>query len=210
MPSTDLPEFREWSIAAVRLLQGVVYADEGPAWGLVLSSGPQLAGYFARLGLLLVVDEAEGMAYLRQMEPDEMPEGYDRLPRVFRRTRLGYDETLLCVLLRQELLRFEEDDLHNERCVVEASSLFEQWRTLSAEQYDEVRARRELAAALARLEELGFVRKFAAQPEAWEVRPVLKARLPAAALERLKAELQAAARQDAGAQTDDAGGENRA
>src|SRR2546422_151760 len=105
MPSTDLPEFREWSIAAVRLLQGVVYADELRPWELVLSSQSHLATYFARLGLLLIVDESEGLAYLRQLTDDELPESYDRLPKLFRRIRLGYDETLLCVLLREELRR---------------------------------------------------------------------------------------------------------
>jgi hypothetical protein len=185
MSSTDLPEFREWGIAAVRLLQGVVCADDGPAWSLVLSWTTPLRDHFARLGLLLVVDEPEGLAYLRQLHDDELPDGYDRLPRLFRRTRLGYNETLLCVLLREELRRFEEEDLHNERCVVELATLFDQWRGLSA-QDDEVRARAELTSALARLEELGFVRKFGSEPPAWEIRRILKARLPVGELERLK------------------------
>jgi hypothetical protein len=191
MSNPELPEFREWSIAAVRLLQGVVYSDETPVWNLVLAGQSQLAEYFARLGLLLVVDEAEGLAYLRQLLEVELPEGYDRLPRLFRRTRLGYDETLLCVLLREHLRRFEEEDLDNQRCVVELSVLFESWRGLSAQQ-DDVRAHRELTAALARLEDLGFVRKFAAEPPAWEIRRILKARLPVAELESLKSKLLAA------------------
>lgn len=202
MPSAEMPEFREWSIAAVRLLQGVVYADDERIWGIVLSSQPQLVNYFARMGLLVVIDEGEGLAYLRQLTDDELPEGYDRLPKLFRKARLGYDETLLCVLLREELRRFEEEDLHNERCVVEAVSLFHQWRTLSPAQYDEVRARRELSSALAKLEELGFVRKFGDEPEAWEIRRILKARLPVAELENLKARLlSAAGRRGEGGQT---------
>jgi hypothetical protein len=197
MPGAELPEFREWSVAAVRLLQGVVYADDPVTWGLVVSSQAQLADYFARLGLLLVVDEPEGLAYLRQLNADELPEGYDRLPRLFRRTRLGYDETLLCVLLREELRRFEEEDLHNERCVVEAAALFERWRDLFPAQ-DDVQARRELSSALAKLEELGFVRKFADEPPAWEVRRILKARLPVAELEALKGKLLGAVSRRAG------------
>ncbi len=192
MPAVELPEFREWSIAAVRLLQGVVYADEPRAWTMVLSAQSQLANYFARLGLLLVVDEGEGLAYLRQLADDELPEGYDGLPKLFRRTRLGYDETVLCVLLREQLRRFEEEDLHNERCVVEEEALFDRWRTLSPLQHDEVRARRELAAALGKLEELGFVRRLTDQSQAWEIRRILKARLPVAELEALKARMLSA------------------
>lgn len=32
----QLPDIHEWSLAAVRLLQGVVYHDDGPAWDLLL------------------------------------------------------------------------------------------------------------------------------------------------------------------------------
>jgi hypothetical protein len=189
----DLPEFREWSIAAVRLLHGAVYADEPRIWETVLSSQSQLAGYFARVGLLLVIDESEGLAYVRQFSDDELPEGYNRLPKLFRRTRLGYDETLLCVLLREQLRQFEEEDLHNERCVVESAALFERWRALSAAQQDEVRARRELSSALTKLEELGFIRRLTDEPERWEIRRILKARLPVAELESLKARMLSAA-----------------
>jgi hypothetical protein len=184
-----LPEFREWSIAAVRLLQGVVYSDDETVWNSVLSSRSQLESYVARLGLLLVVDETEGLAYIRQAEQDELPEGYEQLPKLFRRSRLGYWVTLMCVLLREELRRFEEEDLHNERCVVEVSALFDQWRAFFPMTYDEVRQRRELDASLAKLTDLGFVRKFGDEPEAWEIRRILKARLPASELENLKSQL---------------------
>src|ERR1044071_2121718 len=127
MPAAELPEFRDWGIAAVRLLQGVVYADEAP-------------------------------------------EGYDRLPKLFRKSRLGYDETLLCVLLREPLRQFEEEELSNERRVVETGALFDRWRVLAQAQTDEVKARRELSSALGKLEELGFVRKVSDEPETWEVR----------------------------------------
>jgi Domain of unknown function (DUF4194) len=186
------PEFREWSIAAVRLLQGVVYSDDETVWNSVLNSRPQLESYIARLGLLLVVDEPEGLAYIRQAEQDELPEGYERLPKLFRRSRLGYWATLMCVLLREELRRFEEEDLHNERCVVEASALFDQWRAFFPMTYDEVRQRRELDTSLAKLTDLGFVRKFSDEPETWEIRRILKARLPVSELESLKSQLLAA------------------
>jgi hypothetical protein len=189
MSQLALPEFREWSIAAVRLLQGVVYSDDETVWNSVLSSRSQLESYVARLGLLLVVDETEGLAYIRQAEQDELPEGYERLPKLFRRSRLGYWVTLMCVLLREELRRFEEEDLHNERCVVEVSALFDQWRAFFPMTYDEVRQRRELDASLAKLADLGFVRKFGDEPETWEIRRILKARLPASELENLKSQL---------------------
>jgi hypothetical protein len=186
-------DFREWSIPAVRLLQGVVYSDDAKAWDVLLRSRSSLEGYFSRLGLLLVVDESEGYAFLRQWSEDELPEGWEPLPKLMRRSSLGYGPTLLAVLLRDELRRFEDEDLHNERCVVECSALFEQWRVFFSTQDDEVRQRNALSTALHKLEELGFVRKFSDSPEAWEVRRILKARLPVAELERLKDAMASAA-----------------
>jgi len=185
----EAPEFRDWSIAAVRLLQGVIYSDDAKTWDIVLRSRSTLETYFARLALMLVVDEPEGYAYLRQWHDNEYPVGYEDVPRLVRRSSIGYSATLLCVLLRDELRRFEEDDLHNERCVVETSALFDQWRVFFSARQDEVRQQREFAGVLRKVEELGFIRKFADSPEAWEIRRILKARLPVTELEALKQQL---------------------
>jgi hypothetical protein len=163
----DLPEFRDWSIAAVRLLREVVDADAGRVWDVLLSNVSQLEAYFARLGLRLVVDEAEGLAYLRQLSDEEAPEGYEELPRLFRTTRLSYGQTLMCVLLRDEFRRFEEEDMQNERCVVEEAALFDQWKAFFPPQEDDVRLHREMLACLRKLQELGFVRKFGDDPPGW-------------------------------------------
>jgi len=189
----EAPEFRDWSIAAVRLLQGVVYSDDARTWDIVLRSRSALETYFARLALMLVVDEPEGYAFLRQWHESECPAGYEDVPRLVRRSSLGYSPTLLCVLLRDELRRFEEDDLHNERCVVETAALFDQWRMFFPAGQDEVRQQKEFSSVLRKVEELGFIRKFADNPEAWEIRRILKARLPVAELEALKEQLAAAA-----------------
>lgn len=186
-------DFKEWSIPAVRLLQGVVYSDDTKSWDILLRSRSALEGYFYRLGLLLVVDESEGYAYLRQWHEDELPDGWEPLPKLMRRSSLGYGPTLLAVLLRDELRRFEDEDLHNERCVVEGHSLFEQWKVFFSTQDDEVRQRNAMSSALRKLEDLGFVRRFADSPESWEIRRILKARLPVAELERLRAAMAAAA-----------------
>lgn len=189
----EFPEFRDWSIPAVRLLRGAVDAEDARVWNLLLSNVSHLESYFARLGLRLVVDESEGFAYLRQLTEEEMPEGYEALPKLFRATRLSYGQTLLCVLLRDEFRRFEEEDVRNERCVVEETALLEQWKAFFPAQDDAVKRHREMSASLRKLEGLGFVRKFSDEPPAWEIRRILKARLPASKLEQLKDQLAAAA-----------------
>ena len=182
----DLPEFRELGIAAVRLLQGVLYADDENVWGILLSNESEITEYFARIGLILVIDRGEGLAYLRQLNDDERMAGYERLPHLFRRTPLGYEATLLCVLLRDEYRRFEDEDLDNERCVVDVDSLLDSWKSFFPAESDEIQLRKRLQASLRRLEELKFVVKFDSENDEWEVRKILKARLPLEELEMLR------------------------
>lgn len=191
--NSDLPAFRDWGIPAVWLLRGAVYADDEKTWNLLLSNISSLEEYFARVGLRLIVDESEGMAYLRQLDEDELADGYDRLPKLFRTSRMSYGQSLMCVLLRDEFRRFEDDDLDNERCVVEESALLEQWNAFFADD-DDVKRRRDMHAALRKLGKLGFVRKFSDEPPCWEVRRILKARLTAAQLEDLRNQLISAAK----------------
>ena len=112
------------------------------------------------------------------------------MPKLFRKTRLGYDATLLCVLLREEFRRFEEEDVHNERCVVETRHCSINGRTFFPPQNDEVRHRRDLSKTYHQVEELGYISKFNNEPETWEIRRILKARLPVAELESLKTQLR--------------------
>jgi len=182
-----LPEFDESSVAAVHLLQGVVYHDEGKVWDLVLSNQTRLDSYFGRIGLRLVVDLPEGFAFLRQLEEDETGHvrGYDQLPKLFHKKRLSYDATLACVLLREELRRFEEEEVDNARCVIATDELFEQWKSFFPATQDEVKSKRALDAALKTLEDLKFIRVFTKEPQEWELRRILKARVPVAMLETL-------------------------
>ena len=185
------PDFRERGIAAVRLLQGVIYEEDEETWGILTSHESDLSDSFCEIVLTLVIDRAEGMAYLRQLGDDERTAGYERLPRLFKKTALGYEATLLCVLLRDEYRRFEEEDLDNERCVVEAESLLELWKTFFPESSDEVQLRRRLLTMFKQLEKLKFVRKLTAEADSWEIRKLLKARIPIGDLERLRQRLTA-------------------
>lgn len=177
----------EWSPAAVRLLQGVVYYDDNAkVWDLILRFATPLREYFSKIGLALIVDEPDGMAYLRQVNDDSDSSDYEALPRLFRRTPLGYEGSLLAVLLRDLLRQFEEEDLQNQRCVVSQRDLLDMWRAFFSRQSDEVKLNRTLLSSLRKLEDLKFVKQFEDEPPSWEIRRILKARVPISELESLK------------------------
>jgi len=190
--SNPIPPPTDWSPVAVRLLQGVVYHDDNlELWEQILENVSAITEYFGKLGLLLVVDEPDAMAYLRQLDEEEIPSDFPSVPRLFRRTPLGYEATLLCVLLRDELRQYEEEDVQNERCVIAQNDLFSLWEAFFPDQPDAIRLNRTLTAALRKMEELKFVRQFEKEPPSWEIRRIIKAKLPLSDLERLRASLLA-------------------
>ena len=175
----------------MKLLQGVVYHDDaGDVWNTILANQSPLRDHFGKLGVTLVVDEEDGMCWLNQPEPDELPGDFQSMPRLFRTATLGFEATLLCVLLRDELRRSEEEDFHNERCVVRQSDLLETWQLFFPQDSDAVRANRNLGTLLGRLEKLKFVRRFEKEPPTWEVRRILRARLPLEKLQSIRDALQ--------------------
>ncbi|MBM3964226.1 MAG: DUF4194 domain-containing protein [Planctomycetes bacterium] len=198
IPSTNRPEStrtcttnpKEWSGIAVRLLQGVLYQDDNPSvWEILLNSLGDLSNYFETIGLSLIVDEVNAMAYLRQNEDPNDSKLETTIPRLFRRQPLSYDQTLLCVLLREEVRQFEETDVQNDRCIVQQGDLLSVWQAFFPENHDAVKLNRTLSSALRKLEDLKFVRQFEKDPPSWEICRILKARLPLDALEALKQNL---------------------
>ncbi|HAD59398.1 MAG TPA: hypothetical protein DCG12_09150 [Planctomycetaceae bacterium] len=182
---------QEWSETAVRLLQGVIYREDERQWNVLQRNISPLEEYFSIVGLQLAVDDDEGLAWLRQPEADEV--SGTPLPRLIRRTQLSYDATLLTVVLRDELHRFEQQDVDNERCVIHTDQLFQLWRPFFPAESDDVSLRRSLLAALRTLESLRFVRRFGDRTGEWEIRRILKARVIAAELEAVRDALKNAA-----------------
>ncbi len=186
----DLSPPAQWSAPAVRLLQGVIYHDDpGEAWETLLRYQSPVSEFFCKLGLQLIIDHSDGMAYLNQPTEEQLPLEFAGVPRLFRRTPLGYDATLLSVLLRDLLRQFEEEDFQNERCVVAQHELLELWQAFFPESSDELKLLRTLLSALRKLEDLKFVRQVDSDPANWEIRRIIKARLPLEDLERLRQSL---------------------
>lgn len=186
---TETKRTRPESLAAVRLLQGVIYSSDTQCWQQVLNYRSDLEDYFANVGLVLVVDENDGFAYLRQGTDDERDANGTALPRLFRRTPMTYDMTLLCILLRDEMRRWEDEDLDNSRCTVTIDQLQGAWRSMQPASVDDVQSRKSLEVNIKKLEAISFVQKFGGDGE-YEIRRILKARLPLEKLNQLHAQMK--------------------
>lgn len=180
---------RPESLAAIRLLQGVIYSSSADAWQQVLTYRSDLEDYFGRIGLLLVVAEDDGIAYLRQRTDEERDSDGDALPRLMTRTPLSLNVTMLCVILRDEYRRFEDVDLDNTRCTVTIDDLLPTWKSMQPSTHDDVKNRETLIATMRKVEKMSLVGKFGDANE-YEIKPILKARMPIDSLVELRDQMK--------------------
>lgn len=63
-----------FSTVLIQLLSGIVVKEAAPeSWNMILSQQYRINEYMEKIGLLLVIDEDGGYAFLKQKETDELP-----------------------------------------------------------------------------------------------------------------------------------------
>src|ERR1051326_8867305 len=181
------PDFLPSSFVKAKLLQQPVYREDSGLWDTLRSERKEIAEYFSAIGQQLVVDEADGFAFLRQIEP----EGDERVPRLAQRRRLSYDATLLLVCIREEFCRFETSADESSRLVKSRAELHMLVGAFLRETNNQVRDVRLVDAAIQRLVELGFLKQIGeGAQELFELMRIAKARLTPDELHLIKEKLQ--------------------
>ncbi|HHW4675402.1 MAG TPA: DUF4194 domain-containing protein, partial [Xylella fastidiosa subsp. pauca] len=103
-PRNALPTVPELSYLMVYLLKGVLYRNqEERLWSSVLRLQTQVREHTAVLWLDLVLDQAEGYAFLKSRPDPDAAEGSARPPRLIARHALPYPVSLMLALLRKRM-----------------------------------------------------------------------------------------------------------
>lgn len=165
------------SAQVILLLKGVIYqeADAG-LWNALLNLQARVRDYVAVLGLELVLDEAEGYAFLRSRRQAD-DEATPKLPRLIARRPLSFPVSLLLALLRKKLAEFDAGG-GDTRLVLSRDDIVELVRVFLPESSNEARLIDQIETHLNKIVELGFLRKLKpilGQTAAFEVRRILKA-----------------------------------
>jgi hypothetical protein len=172
----DLP------LVATSLMKGVVYRDtHEQVWRHLIPLQAQLRDHMATLGLVPVVDEAEGYAFLRQRDDDGDDDAADggpasgaRIPRLVARRSLSFPVSLLLALLRRRMAEFDATDAGS-RLVLTREQIVALIRVFLPERSNEARLVDQVDAHIAKVVDLGFLRRVPGADDAFEVRRILKA-----------------------------------
>lgn len=183
-----LAEPPELSVAMVQLCKGPVYRDgQESAWEALGRQRAQVVDVAAVLGLEVVVDEAEGYAYLRSAARDESDPA-TQLPRLVARRTLSFHVSVLLALLRKRLAEHDATTA-DPRLVLSRDQMVDMLRLFLPESSNEARVVDQIDAHLARVVDLGFLRRLRNEPNLYEVRRIIKAYVDGQWLSDLDAQL---------------------
>ena len=160
------------SVAVVALMKGIVDRESDPVlWQSLVRIQARVRDYVACLGLDLVLDDAEGFAYLRQRPAEQ---GAPDLPRLVPRRQLGYQLSLMLALLRKKLAEFDATS-GERRLILSRGDIVEMMRLFFHDTANQVRFNDRISADINRIVDMGFLRRLRGADDKFEVRRILKA-----------------------------------
>ncbi|RJQ63129.1 MAG: DUF4194 domain-containing protein [Desulfobacteraceae bacterium] len=160
------------SRVVVTLLKGVLYQENDPGlWQQLLNLQARVRDYVAVLGLTLIVDEAEGYAWLHTREAAE---GEEQPPRLMVRRQLSYPVSLIIALLRRKLVEADAGG-GDTRLILSRDDVVEMVRTFFPAGTNDARLVDQIDSHLNKIVDLGFIRRLKGQSQFIEVRRILKA-----------------------------------
>jgi hypothetical protein len=185
-PSESSPQqanSADLSALVIALLKGVLYQDDdAAAWSNLQQLQAQVRDYITVLGLELVLDEAEGYAFLRarpESEDGSAPT-VPTVPRLVPRRPLSFPVSLILALLRKKLAEFDASG-GDTRLVLTRDEMIELVRVFLPESSNEIKLIDQIETHLNRIVELGFLRRLKTSGSTrttaavFEVRRILKA-----------------------------------
>lgn len=176
-----LPPSASLSTLLIGLLKGVQYREgDERQWAALLDLQAQVRDYVAVLNLELVLDEAEGHAFLKSRPEPAEDDPAPRLPRLIARRPLSFPVSLLLALLRKKLAEFDAGG-GDTRLVLGRDEIVELVRVFLPEGSNEARLIDQIESTINKVVDLGFLSRLkapassAAAPASYEVRRILRA-----------------------------------
>lgn len=146
-----------WANACIKLLQGIVY-DDDPCWNMLSNNIREITDFFETIGVQVFIDQNDGYAFLKQIDNDETDAGSETI-RLIRRYPLSFELSLLCVLLREELEKFDSSQHDSAILVLSESEIRSMLSVYFKEKADQTKLYRELTKYLNQAAELSFLKE---------------------------------------------------
>lgn len=169
-----------WAAVCVKLLQGPIYKkDNNDEWKLLEVYRSSVERWFSVIAIKIVMDEADGYAFLSQKEQDENEE--TKIPRLIKEYPLSEKLSFLCIILHEELRLFDLSQSHYSPLIMKVSEIWDKIEAFSPKSYNQIKDLNDLYTSLNKLVDLTFV--FAGKTQGntadreFEISPIIRAKI---------------------------------
>lgn len=159
------PNIKPYSKAIVKLLKGIVeYSDT--SWNDILRYQAEIQDYTSVIGLDLIIKKEEGFAFLKQALLDD-----DRTIHLVTRRQLGFEVSVILIVLRQLLDEFEMNptDSQADEKYVTMTQIKDEVEFFLPTNFNQVKFKQDLDNYIAKVIDLGFLVE-SKQAESSEIR----------------------------------------
>ena len=174
---------KPWSQVCIKLLQGPIFRQNvnDKLWEKLEMYESDIQAFFAILGVSVAIDKADGFAFLQQ---NDLNEEDDNVSRLIRQIPLTEEQSFLCILLRDELNKFDNPNNSQNKSsilILRESELYEQFAMFYTSKTDQITAQNNFKKNLNRLCELGLLKELnpddTEKESEYEVRRYVRAKI---------------------------------
>lgn len=159
------------SAVVIALCKGMIDREAEPRlWQMLLKLQLAVSAYVEVLGLELIVDEAEGYAFLQATEPG--PEDA-KLPRLVARRQLSFHVSLLLALLREKMAESDASGAET-RVILSRDEVVEMLRVFLPDVSNEVRLIDQVDSHINKIVHMGFARRLTGEEKMIELHRIIK------------------------------------
>lgn len=178
-----------YASVVVKLLKGPVEYVEKGAWEKLLQYKVELTGFLQQLGLLLVLDEQDGYAFVKHAlsEDDEAYVSWTQ------RRSFSYEESIMLVLLREMMAEFEISESASRELIKKRREIKEYAELFFKEGASRIKFLKEIDRLIDKVEESGFLHRIenheVIDEQKFRIRKIIKAKVDSEVLENFQQQL---------------------
>ncbi len=159
MNDNKLSNTKQWKDICVRLLQGPIFEEDNlEIFERLKLWNKEINSYFNIIGLKLFYSDDINYAYLEQIE-DEDGNVIDNLNRLLKRHPLTYEASLILVILREELDKFELENLNSENLILKESEIVDLIEPYYKESSDKVKFKDLISSNLTYIANMNLIKR---------------------------------------------------
>jgi hypothetical protein len=180
-----------YAAVVVKLLKGPVEYVDKNTWEKLMQYKVELTGFLLQLGLMLVLDEQDGFAFVKH----SLSEDDDAFVSWVQRRSYTYEESIMLVLLREMMAEFEIGEATTRELIKKRREIKEYAELHFKEGASRIKFLKDIDRLIDKMEENGFLQKIenheVADEQKFRIRKIIKAKVDSEVLENFHQQLTA-------------------